>query len=105
LHEGADTLVVEVVFIEGDVGEQLVQPLLAGVGDDLGEGIAVFVGVFGEQSGEVTLEGLSPLGAAEVDMEGTEELVQFRQSRRGCMRLSFGYLHTSLYARSDQVTK
>ena len=49
LHEGADALIVEVVVVEGDAGQQVVQALLAGVGDDLGDGIAVFVGVFGEQ--------------------------------------------------------
>jgi hypothetical protein len=43
-----------VVFVEGDVSKQVVQSLLAGFWDNLGEGIAVFVGVLGEQSGEVT---------------------------------------------------
>jgi hypothetical protein len=55
LQQGADTLIVEIVLVEGDVGKQVVQSLLAGIGEDLSERIAVFVGVFGEQSGEVAV--------------------------------------------------
>jgi hypothetical protein len=40
-----------------------------------------------------------------MDVEGAQELVQFQERGRGRMRFSFGCLHTSLYARSPQLTK
>ena len=86
-------------------GQQVVQALLVGAGDDLGDGVAVLVGVLGQQAGQVAFQGLPPLGAAEVDVEGSQELVQLRQRRRRGMRFSCCCLHTSLYARSRQLTK
>ena len=68
-------------------------------GNDLGQGVAVLVGVLGEHPGEVALQGVSGLGAREVDVEGTKELVQSRHRLRGSQRFSFGVLHTPLYAR------
>src|SRR5262249_60929829 len=52
-HQGADALVVEVVLVEGDAGKQVVQALLAGAGDDLGDGVAVLVVVLGQKPGQV----------------------------------------------------
>ena len=103
--QGVDALVVEVVFVEGDAGQQVVQALLVGAGDDLGEGVAVLVVVLGQQAGEVAFQGLPPLGAAEVDVERAQEFVQLRQGRGRGMRFSRGSLHTSLYARPRQLTK
>ena len=97
---------VEVVFVEGDAGQQVVQALLGGAGDDLGDGIAVLVGVLGQQPGEVAFQGLPPLGAAEVDMEGGEELVQLRQwSARGVWDSSRFHALTTNLTNQSSVNK
>ena len=72
-----DALAVEVVLVPGHGGQQPLEALLGGAGDDLGDGVAVLVGVLGEQPGEVAFEGLRPLAPLEVDAEGGEELGQF----------------------------
>jgi hypothetical protein len=105
LHQGTDAMVVEVVLVEGDASQQVVQTLLVGAGDDLGDGVAILVLVLSQQSRQVAFQGLPPLGAAEVNVERPQELVQFRQRCRRRMRLSFCCLHTSLYARSRQLTQ
>ena len=60
------------------------ESLLGGARDDLGEGIAVLVGVLGEQSGEVAFQRLATLAPPEMDTERFEELGQFgHRSPRG----------------------
>jgi hypothetical protein len=67
-----------------------VESLLGGAGDDLGEGIAVLVGVLGEQPGEVAFQGLAALAPLEVDAERLEELGQFGERGAGDLRDSLG---------------
>jgi len=73
LPQGCGPLVVEVVLVEGDAGQQVVQSLLAGAGHDLGHGVAVLVVCSVQQTSQVAFQGLPPLGAAEVGVEGTQE--------------------------------
>ena len=46
-EHASDPLAVEVVFVPDHVGEQALEALLGGAGDDLGDGVAVLVGVLG----------------------------------------------------------
>jgi hypothetical protein len=85
-EQARDARAVEVVLVPGHGGEQALEALLGGAGDDLGEGVAVLVRVLGEQSGEVAFEGLRALAAREVDAEGGEELGQFGQRGAGGVR-------------------
>jgi hypothetical protein len=62
--------------------------LLGGVGDNLGDGVAVLVGMLGEQSAEVTFQGLAALTPLKLDAERVEELGQFGQRGGGGMRYS-----------------
>src|SRR5262249_3957199 len=68
-----DALAVEVVLVPGHGGEQPLQGLFGGAGDHLGEGVAVFVGVFGEQARQVTFQGMRPLRTGEMDVEWLQE--------------------------------
>jgi hypothetical protein len=43
-----DALAVKVVLIPGHGGQQVLEALLGGAGDDLGDGVAVLVGVLGQ---------------------------------------------------------
>jgi hypothetical protein len=73
-EQAPDPLAVEVVLVPVDAGQESLEALLGGARDDLGEGVAVLVGVLGEQTGEVAFEGLGSLTPPEVDAEGSEEL-------------------------------
>jgi len=85
-----DALAVEVVLVPVDGGEESLETLLGGSGDDLGDGVTVLVGMFGEQPGEIAFEGLSPLAPLELDAERREELGQFGQRSAGSVRNSVG---------------
>jgi hypothetical protein len=99
------TLLVEVVFVPGHDGEQALEGLFGGARDDRRQRVAVLVGMFGEHAREVAFQGVGSLGTGEVDVEGAEKLVQRRHRFARRERYTFGGLHTSLYARSPQVTK
>ena len=71
-------------------GQEALESLLGGAGDDLGDGVAVLVGVLGEQPGEVAFQGLGSLAPLEVDAEGGEELGQFGQRSAGDVWDSLG---------------
>ena len=94
LHQALDALAVEVVLVPDHSGEQALEALLRGSGDDGGDGIAVLVGVFGEQPGEVTLQGMPPLRTRKVDVERLKELGQFRQRVRRSLRDTGCRIHT-----------
>jgi len=100
-----DALPVQVVLVPAHGGEQPLEGLLGSAGDDLSEGVAVLVGVLGQHPREVAVQGVGGLGTGEVDVEGAQELVQRRHRLARRERYSFCRLHTSLYARSRQVTK
>ena len=68
-----DPLAVEVVLVPGHLGEQALEALLGGAGDDLGDGVAILVGLLGQQPGEVAFEGGGALAAGEVDAERLQE--------------------------------
>jgi hypothetical protein len=95
-EETFDPLAVQVLLIPGHGGQQALETLLGGAGDDLGEGVAVRVGVLGEQAGEVAFQGGRPLAAGEVDTEGGEELGEFWQWGTGSVWDSGG-LHNPFY--------
>ena len=61
LPQDLDALAVEVILVPVDAGQESLESLLGGAGDDLGEGIAVLVGVLGEQSAEVAFQGPAAL--------------------------------------------
>jgi hypothetical protein len=84
------SLAVEVVLVPGHGGEQPLEALLGGAGDDLGDGVAVLVGVLGQEAGEVAFQGLRPLAPLEVDAGGGEELGQVGQRCAGGVRDSGG---------------
>src|SRR5208337_4058885 len=79
------------------------ETLLGGPRYDLGDGVAVLVGVLGEQPGEVALQCLGSLAPVEVDTEGGEELGQLGQwSTRGVWDSSrFHALTTNLTNQSS----
>ena len=89
-EQGLDPLAVEVLLVPVDGGQEPLESLLGGAGDDLGEGVAVLVGVLGEQPGEVAFQGLAALAPLEMDAEGFEELGQFGQRGAGHLRDSLG---------------
>ena len=91
-----DALLVQVVFVPEHGREQSLEGLLRGARDDLGDGIAVLVRVFGEHPGEVAFQGAGGLAPLEVDVEGGQELGQFRQRLRRSVREADGVLHTPL---------
>ena len=76
-----DALLVEIVVVPGHGREQALQGLFGGARDDSGNGVAVLVGMFGEHPGEVAFQGVGGLGTGEVDVEGTQKLVQCRHWR------------------------
>ena len=79
-----DALPVEVVLVPVDGRQKALEALLGGPRYDLGDGVAVLVGVLGEQPGEVAFQCLGSLAPVEVDTEGGEELGQLGQwSARG----------------------
>ena len=90
-----DVLPIEVILVPVDGRQEALEALLAGLWDDLGEGVAVLVGVRGEQPSEVAFQGLGPLAPVEVDPEGGEELGQLgqgnRQGRVGFVSFSYNY--------------
>lgn len=96
LQQQLHALPVEVVFIPGGSGEQALESLLGGPWHRLGDGVAILVGQFGEQAGEVAFEGVGTLGAGEVHAEGSEELGQFRQRLSRSLRHARCSLHTEL---------
>src|SRR5205823_4336016 len=100
-----NALSVEVVLVPAHGREQSLEGLLGSAGDDLGEGVAVLVGMLGQHPREVTFQGVCGLGTGEVDVEGAQKLVQRRHRLARRERYSFCRLHTSLYARPRQVTK
>src|SRR5262249_52946985 len=77
LEQASDALPVEIIFVPVDVVQEPLEALFGGPWDDLSDGIAVLVGVLGEQPREVTFEGLRSLAPVEVDSEGGEELGKF----------------------------
>ena len=87
------------------LGEQALEALLGGAGDDLGDGVAVLVGVLGEQAGEVAFEAAGALAAGEVDAERFQELGQFRQRLRGCLQDSHDGVPPPILCRSSHPTK
>ena len=79
-----DALPVEVVLVPVDGRQKALEALLGGPRYDLGDRVAVLVGVLGEQPGEVAFQCLGSLAPVEVDTEGGEELGQLGQwSARG----------------------
>ena len=50
-EQGLDPLAVQVQLVAIDEGEKPLEALLAGAWDDLGEGVAILVGILGEQTG------------------------------------------------------
>src|SRR5581483_7882177 len=95
-----DTLAVEVVVVPGGGGEQALELLLGGAGDVLGNGVAVFVGQFGEQAGEVAFEGVGPFAATEVEAERLQERGQLGQRLRGGLRHPGCGFHIPLYGKT-----
>ena len=93
-----DPLAVEVVFVPDHLGEQALEALLGGAGDDLGDGVAVLVGLLGQQAGEVAFQGGGALAAGEVDVERFQELGQFRQRFRRCLQDSHDGVPPLFYA-------
>ncbi len=91
--QALDPLTVEVLLVPGHGRQQALEPLLGGAGDDPGEGVAVLVGMLGEQAGEVASQGPRPLAAPEVDAEGGKEFGQLGQRDAGGVGDS-GTLHT-----------
>src|SRR5262249_569790 len=89
-EQGLDALAIEVLLIPVDGGQEPLEALLGGAGDDLGEGVAVLVGVLGEQPGEVAFQGLSALAPPEMDPERIEELGQLGHRCTGDLRDSLG---------------
>ena len=79
-----DALPVEVVLVPVNGRQKALEALLGGPRDDLGDGVAVLVGVLGEQPSEVAFQCPGALAPVEVDTEGGEELGQLGQwSARG----------------------
>jgi hypothetical protein len=93
-EQALDPLPVEIVFVPVDGRQEALEALLGGAGDDLGDGVAVLGGQFGEQSGEVAFQCRGPLTPVEVDAEGREELSQLGQWSAGSEGDS-GRLHTA----------
>src|SRR5262249_44294623 len=79
--------------------------VVGSAGDDLGEGVAVLVGMLGQHPGEVAFQGVGGLGAGEVDVEGAQELVQRRHRLARRERYSFCRLHTSIIRPSTSSNK
>lgn len=86
-------LAVEVLLVPDHGRQQALEALLGGAGDDPGEGVAVLVGMLGEQAGGVAFQGLRPLAAPGVDAEGVEEFGQLGRRDAGGVGDS-GTLHT-----------
>ena len=94
LEHRLDALAVEVLLVPVDAGHEPLESLLGGAGDDLGEGIAVLVGVLGEQSGEVAFQGLAALAPPEMDAERFRNSASSGSGSRGAcgMRMVF-FIH------------
>jgi hypothetical protein len=75
-------LAIEVLLVPQPVGEELLQPLLTGAWDRLGDGVAVLVGPRGEQPRPLSLQRFRALRASEAHLESARKLLQFRQLRR-----------------------
>ena len=68
-------------------GKQAMKVLFGGPWNDLSDGIAVLVGMLGEQAGEAALQGVGSLGALELNVEGPRETRPAQQcSARGVLR-------------------
>src|SRR5262249_50087603 len=104
-QQALDALSVEVVLVPAHGGEQSLEGLLGSAVDDLGEGVAVLVGMLGQHPGEVAFQGVGGLGAGEVDVEGAQELVQRRHRLARRERYSFCRLHTSIIRPSTSSNK
>src|SRR5271166_519220 len=101
-----DALPVEVVLVPVDGRQKALEALLGGPRDDLGDGVAVLVGVLGEQPGEVALQCLGSLAPVEVDTEGGEELGQLGQwSARGVWDSSRFHALTTNLTNQSSVSK
>jgi hypothetical protein len=82
-EQALDAPAVQVVLVPGHGGQEALEALLGGAGDDLREGVAVLVRVLGEQAGEVAFQGLGSFAPLEVDAERCEELGQSGQRGAG----------------------
>ena len=100
-----DPLAVEVVFVPDHLGEQALEALLGGAGDDLGDGVAILVGLLGQEAGEVAFQSGGALAAGEVNVERFQELGQFRQRFRRCLQDSHDGVPPSILCRNSHPTK
>jgi hypothetical protein len=101
-----DALPVEVVLVPVDGRQKALEALLGGPRYDLGDGVAVLVGVLGEQPGEVAFQCLGSLAPVEVDTEGGEELGQLGQwSARGVWDSSRFHALTTNLTNQSSVNK
>jgi hypothetical protein len=73
-----DPLPVEVRFIPGHAGQQVVQPLIGGAGDHPGQGLAVLVGMLGQQARDIPVQNPGAGGLRKVDPKGSQKLRQLR---------------------------
>ena len=78
LHLG-DPLPIEAGLIPDHVGQQVLQLLFIGVGDDGGQGVTVLVWVLTEQTGQVLAQGLGAEGLGKVDPQRGQKLRQLWQ--------------------------
>ena len=82
LHLG-DPLPIEVRLIPDHVGHQVLQLLLIGVGDDVGQGVTVLVRMLTEQPGHILTQGLGAGRLGKMDPQRRQKL---RQLGQGCPR-------------------
>jgi hypothetical protein len=58
------------------IGEELLQALFAGSWDGSGHGVTIFIGQFGEQAGQIALQGGLALRAPELEVERRQKVIQ-----------------------------
>ena len=84
-EQALDASAIEVVLVPVDGRQEALEALFGGARDDLGQSVAILVGVLGQQPGEVAFEALGSLAAVEVDTKGSEELREPGQWSARCV--------------------
>jgi hypothetical protein len=86
LEQALDARAVQVRFIPGQIGQQIMQPLRMRSRDYARQGVTIFVWVLVEQPGHVAFQSLGALALPKLHLKGGQKVLDRRQRRSWSLR-------------------